>query len=447
MATKSKEYFEQMFPDTAGIDIGSARHSVSVPADRDSKPIQEFSAMTCGLEAIAAWLRACRIQRVAMESTGVYWIPLFELLSARGFEVTLVDARRVKNVSGRKSDTLDCEWLRRLHSCGLLQGAFRPADEVCALRAIVRHRMRLIEDAGRFIQRMQKAMHEMNLKLDRVVTDITGVTGMQIVRAIVAGERNPSVLAKFRDKRCKANEREIEQSLTGNYRAEHVYVLTQAMTCFDHFQGLIGQCDQEIERRLFQWSTPIEGPVPIPKARQRQRNTPKLDLHAAMHHLLGVDVSGMPGMDPYTVLRIVSETGPTLSDFPSVANFTSWLGLCPGTKISGGKIQSSKTARVANKAARAFRLAAQAAGRTETAIGAFYRRIKSRAGAPKAITAAAHKLARIFYALVTRGENYEESAAKAYDEAHRERVIRQLKRRVQNLGFDLVPSAQASLGI
>jgi transposase len=447
MATKPKDYFEQMFPDTAGIDIGSARHSVSVPADRDAKPIQEFSAMTCGLEAIALWLSACRIRRVAMESTGVYWIPLFELLSERGFEVTLVDARRVKNVSGRKSDTLDCEWLRRLHSCGLLQGAFRPADEVCALRAIVRHRMRLIEDAGRFIQRMQKAMHEMNLKLDRVVTDITGVTGMQIVHAIIAGERNPSVLAKFRDKRCKANEREIEQSLTGNYRAEHVYVLTQAMACFEHFQGLIGQCDQEVERRLRQWSSPIAGPVPIPKPRQRQRNTPKLDLHSAMHHLLGVDVSGMPGMDPYTILRIVSETGPTLSDFPSVANFTSWLGLCPGTKISGGKMQSSKTARVANKAARAFRLAAQAAGRTETAIGAFYRRIKSRAGAPKAITAAAHKLARIFYTLVTRGENYEESGAKAYDEAHRERVIRQLKRRVHGLGFDLVPSAQPSVGL
>jgi transposase len=445
--TKPKEYFEQMFPDTAGIDVGSAHHSVSVPADRDLKPIQEFSAMTCGLEAIAAWLRACRIRRVAMESTGVYWIPLFELLSERGFEVTLVDARRVKNVSGRKSDTLDCEWLRRLHSCGLLQGAFRPADEVCALRAIVRHRMRLIEDAGRFIQRMQKAMHEMNVKLDRVVTDITGVTGMHIMRAIIAGERNPSVLAKFRDKHCKANEREIEQSLTGNYRTEHVYVLTQAMACFDHFQGLIGQCDHEVERRLLQWSTPIEGPVPAPKPRKRQRNTPKLDLHSAMHHLLGVDVSGMPGMDPYTVLRIVSETGPTLSDFPSVANFTSWLGLCPGTKISGGKIQSSKTARVANKAARAFRMAAQAAGRTETAIGAFYRRIKSRAGAPKAITAAAHKLARIFYTLVTRGENYQESGAKAYDQAHRERIIRQLKRRVQGLGFDLVPSAQPSVGL
>jgi transposase len=445
MRTKSKESFEQIFPDTAGIDIGSAQHSVSVPPDRHSEPVQTFSAMTFGLEAIAAFLSQCRIRRVAMESTGVYWIPLFELLSERGFEVTLVDARRVKNVAGRKSDVLDCDWLRRLHSCGLLEGAFRPADEVCGLRAVVRHRMRLIEDAGRFIQRMQKALHEMNLKLDRVVTDITGTTGMQIVRAIIAGERDPEVLARFRDKRCKATALEIEQALTGRYRTEHVYVLRQLLATFDHFQGVIGQCDQEIERRLVMWSAPVQGPAPLPKARKSHRNTPKLDLHSMIHRLLGVDVTGMPGMDPYTVLRIVSETGTQLAaSFPSIAQFCSWLGLCPGTKISGGKIQSGKTLAVANKAARAFRLAAHAAGKTETAIGAFYRRIKSRAGAPKAITATAHKMARIFYHLVTRGENYQESGAKAYDDAFKDRVLRQLKRRAQSLGYALTPCETAT---
>jgi transposase len=445
MQAKSKkierrsEVLEQLWPDTAGIDVGSASHFVSVPHDRDEQPVREFSAVTAGLDALSEWLTQCRIQRVAMESTGVYWIPLFELLSERGFDVVLVDARKVKNVSGRKSDTLDCEWLRRLHSYGLLSGAFRPATEVCALRAIVRHRMRLIEDAGRFIQRMQKALHEMNIKLDRVVSDITGYTGMLIVRAIVAGERDPKALAKYRDKRCRSSVKEIELALEGHYRDEHVFVLTQALACFDFFQVQMGLCDQDLEQRLSAWqSVPVE--LCGSKRRCHGRNNPELDLHTHMAQLLGVDVSGMPGMDPYTVLRITSEVGTDLRGFCTVANFTAWLGLCPGTKVSGGKVLSAKTTPTANKAARAFRLAALAAGRTQSAIGGFYRRLKARLGAPKAITATAHKMARIFYAMVTTGKPYAEQGSAAYEEAYRERTLRQLKRKANNLGFELVPA-------
>jgi transposase len=442
MQTKSKksDVIEQLWPDTAGIDVGSGSHFVSVPADRDHEPIREFSAVTAGLVSLADWLGACRIRRVAMESTGVYWIPLFELLSERGFEVVLVDARKVKNVSGRKSDTLDCEWLRRLHSYGLLSGAFRPTMEVCALRAIVRHRARLIEDAGRFIQRMQKALHEMNIKLDRVVSDITGHTGMKIVRAIVAGERDAQALARHRDKRCQSSVQEITLALQGHYQQEHVFVLTQALASFDFFQGQIALCDQELERRLSDWRTERTA-VPPAKARKHGRNAPKIDLHGHMVQLLGVDVSGMPGMDPYTVLRVTSEVGTDLKSFANVASFTAWLGLCPGTKVSGGKVLSAKTPAVANKAARAFRLAALAAGRTQTAIGGFYRRLKARIGGPKAITATAHKMARIFYAMVTTGKPYQEQGVAAYEEAYRERAIKQLKRRAHGFGFDLVAAA------
>ncbi|NJN48396.1 MAG: IS110 family transposase [Candidatus Competibacteraceae bacterium] len=433
-----QELFQQLWPDSAGIDVGSSSHFVSVPPDRDSTSVREFSAVTSGLEALADWLKACRVVRVAMESTGVYWIALFELLCERGFEVVLVDARRVKNVSGRKSDVLDCEWLRRLHSYGLLSGAFRPESQVCALRAIVRHRMRLIEDAGRYIQRMQKSMHEMNIKLDRVVSDVTGHTGLQIIRAIAAGERDPKVLAGFRDKRCRASAHEIEEALKGHFRAEHVFVLSQALACFDFLQLQIAGCDEQMEAQLSVWHSAI---TDIPKAKARKatgRNHPSIDLHTQMVRLLGVDVSGMPGMDPYTVLRITSEVGVDMSAFATVGNFTSWMGLCPGTKVSGGKVLSSRTAAVANKAARAFRLAAWAAGRTQTAIGAFYRRLKARLGAPKAITATAHKMARIFYTMVKTGTPYEEHGAAAYEQAYRERTLQALKRRAQNLGFELV---------
>lgn len=379
-------------PETAGIDIGSESHWVSVPADRDAEPVREFSAMTHGLLALADWLQTCGIHRLALESTGVYWIPLDELLCERGLEVALVDGRKVKPVSGRKSDPLDCRWLRKLHSCGLLQGAFRPEQEVCELRAIVGHRGRLIEDAARYVQRMQKALTEMHLKLDRVLCDIAGTTGRAIIRAIVAGERDPTLLAQHRDKRCQRSIEEMTQALTGTWRAEPLYGLAQALSTYDHFQAQGRACDAEIERRLAQWPTRIEAPAPA--ASKRQRNTPQIDLHTALYPILGVDVAGMPGMDPYTVLRVLSEVGTPLERFESAQAFAAWLGLCPGTRLSGGKVLCSQTARIANRAARAFRLAAQGVGKTDTALGAFYRRLKARLGAPKALTATAHKMAR-----------------------------------------------------
>jgi transposase len=327
-----------------------------------------------------------------MESTGVYWIPLFELLAERGFEVALVDGRKVKHVSGRKSDPIDCRWLRRLHSCGLLQGAFRPTQQVCELRAIV------------------------------------------------AGERDPAVLARHRDPRCQHSTAEITRALTGTWRPEHLYVLAQALESYDHFQRQIRACDTEIERQLAQWPSRTTAAAPPARPRKRQRNTPQIDLHPTTFRLLGVDVTGMPGMDPYTVLRIVAEVGPTLQRFDSVKAFTAWLGLCPGTRISGGKVLAGKTARTANRAARAFRLAAQSVGKTDTALGAFYRRLRARLGAPKALTATAHKMARQFYALLKHGQTYVERGASEYEARYQQRILHHLSRRARALGFSLVPT-------
>jgi len=351
-------------PDAAGIDIGSESHGVSVPADRDGEAVREFSALTHGLLALADWLEKCGIRRVAMESTGVYWIPLYELLCDRGFEVAWVDGRKVKHVSGRKSAPIDCRWLRKLHSCGLLQGAFRPEQGVCELRAIVRHRGRRIEEAARYVPRMQKALTEMHLKLDRVLSDIAGATGMAIIGAIVAGERDPAIVAQHRDKRCQRSVEEITRARTGTWRAEHLYVLAQALSTYDHFQAQVRAGDAEIERRLAQWPTRTDAPAPAQSKRKPQRNPPQIDLHTALHHLLGVDIAGMPGMDPYTVLRVLSEVGTPLERFESVKAFAARLGLCPGTRISGGKVLCGKTARITHRAARAFRLAAQAVGQT-----------------------------------------------------------------------------------
>ena len=441
MSDKRIDEFAVLDPDTAGIDVGAGFHCVSVPVDRDPEPVQSFSALTHGLVALADWLSRCRIRKVAMESTGVYWIALFELLSERGFDVVLVDARRVKNVSGRKSDPSDCRWLRRLHSCGLLQCAFRPPQDVCAVRAIVRHRARLIEDSGRYVQRMQKALTEMNLKLDRVLSDIAGSTGLAILRAIVAGERDPKVLAEWRDRRCGHSLEEIEQALTGSWRNEHLYVLGQALASFDHFQQQIHACDDEIERLLARWQSKPARPLAPARRRSTHRNAVHTDLRAEMHRTLGVDVTTMPGMEAYSALRIVSEVGPDLRVFKSAAQFACWLGLCPGTKISGGKVLSGKTAKVANRAARAFRLAAQSVGRTQTALGAFYRRMRSRLGAPKALTATAHKMARQFYAMVTQGLDYTELGVHAYEQQYRDRLLRNLTRQAQALGFELTPQS------
>jgi transposase len=428
-------------PDSAGIDIGSAAHYVAVPPDRDHEPVREFASFTADLNALADWLERCGIKIVAMESTGVYWIPLYELLQRRGFDVLLVNARHVKNVSGRKSDVLDCQWLQQLLSFGLLSGAFRPGDKVCELRAITRQRAMLLKSQGRHVQHMQKALAQMNIQLANVISDVAGVTGQKIIREIVAGERDTQVLAAYRDVRIKASEEEIAKSLQGNWRAEHLFALKQALAGFDFCVAQLLECDAESERVLVELHA-HEGQPAKGKKRSRSRNAPKFDVREHLFKVCGVDLTRIDGIDVSTALVVISEVGPDMSRFATVKHFTSWLGLCPGTKISGGKVLSGKSKRTANRATQALKLAAASLRSSKSALGAYYRRMAARMDKPKAVAAAAHKLARLIYVMLTRGEEYTDQGQLYYEQRYRERVVRQLSKRARELGMELVPGLQ-----
>jgi transposase len=428
-------------PNAAGIDIGSASHWVAVAPHLDEQPVREFASFTADLQAMAQWLRKCGVDTVAMESTGVYWIALYELLESQGFEVILVNARHVKNVSGRKSDVLDCQWLQQLHSFGLLAGAFRPAEAVCELRAITRQRAMLLRNQARSVQHMQKALTQMNIQLANVISDVAGVTGQAIVRDIVAGERDPQVLAAYRDRRIKASEEEIAKSLQGNWRGEHLFALKQALAVFDFCAVQLAECDGEIEQRL-KGLQKHEGSPAKGKKRSKSKNAPKFDVREHLFKVCGVDLTRIDGIDVTTAMTVISEIGPDMSRFPTVKHFTSWLGLCPGTKISGGKVLGAKTKRCANRATQALKLAAVALRSSQSALGAFYRRMSARMDKPKAVTAAAHKLARLIYVMLTRGEEYTDQGQQYYEQRYRERVVRQLNKRARQLGFELTPNAQ-----
>ena len=437
----SRSGLSLMNPDAAGIDISSAAHFVAVPVDRDDEPVREFASFTADLNALADWLERCDIKIVAMESTGVYWIPLYELLQRRGFEVLLVNARHVKNVSGRKSDVLDCQWLQQLLSFGLLRGAFRPDDKVCELRSITRQRAMLLKSQGRHVQHMQKALTQMNIQLANVISDVAGVTGQKIVREIVAGERDAQVLAAYRDVRIKASEEEIAKSLLGNWRAEHLFALKQALAGFDFCVTQLAECDTEAERVLRELHA-HEGMPAKGKRRSRSRNAPKFDVREHLFKVCGVDLTRIDGIDVSTALVVLSEIGVDMSRFPTVKHFTSWLGLCPGTRISGGKILGSRSKQTANRATQALKLAAAALRSSKSALGAYFRRMCARMDKAKAVTAAAHKLARLIYVMLTKGEEYTDQGQQYYEERYRDRVVRQLAKRARELGMDLVTSTQ-----
>ncbi|MDQ5852145.1 MAG: IS110 family transposase [Chloroflexota bacterium] len=424
----------------AGIDIGATSHFVAVPEGRDVVSVREFATFTADLHKLADWLEQCGVDTVVMESTGVYWIPLFEILDARGFQVLLVNARHVKNVSGRKSDVLDCQWLQQLHTYGLLTGAFRPADEIIVLRSYLRQRAMLVQGAAMHIQHMQKALQQMNLLLHHVVSDITGTTGMTIIRAILAGERDPHILAQYRDYRCKHSAEVIANSLVGNYRAEHLFALQQAVTLYEVYQAEIVACDQQIEQYLATF-TPVSPDPPPPPAKPRQRtgNPFHFDAHAQLYRMTGVDLTRIAGIDAVTALTVLGEIGTDMTRWKTVKHFTSWLGLCPGTKVSGGKVQSSKTKPTVNRAAAALRLAAASLYRSRSALGAYLRRMTAKLGKPAAITATAHKLARLIYSMLRYGTEYVDVGQDYYERAYKERVVRNLTRRAKELGFVLVP--------
>jgi len=428
-------------PNAAGVDIGSAAHFVAVPPDRADEPVREFSSFTDDLHAMADWLKACWVDTVAMESTGVYWIPLYELLESRGFTVLLVNARHVKNVSGRKSDVLDCQWLQQLLTYGLLRGAFRPAEEVCVLRSLWRQRGMLLRSQGRQVQHMQKALTQMNVQLTNVIADVAGETGQKIRRAIVAGERDGLALAKLKNSRIRASDEDIARSLRGTWRAEHLFALKQAVDAFDFVGTQLAECDLQIEAQLQLLQT-HDGDPAKGKKRGRARNAPKFDMRTQLFRMCGVDLTRIDGIDVTTALAVISETGADMSRFPSVKHFTSWMGLAPGTKITGGKSISGRTLRCANRAAQALRLAAAALRTSQSALGAYFRRLCARMDKPKAVTAAAHKLARLIYTLLTKGEEYTDQGQDYYEERYRERVLRHMALRAQKMGMRLVATEQ-----
>jgi len=426
----------------AGIDCGSKAHYVAVPLERDTEPVRSFKTFTADLHCLADWLEACKIKTVAMESTGVYWIPIFEILEERGFEVVLVNARHIKNVPGRKSDVLDCQWIQELHSVGLLRGSFRPAAEIASLRAYLRHREKLVQGAASHIRRMQKVLVQMNLLLHNVISDITGVTGMRILRDIVAGVTDPMVLASHRDYRCRASVEEIAASLTGNYRAEHLFVLRQNLELFDTFQRQIQTCDGEIEsllRTLAAKQRRPKAPVPSPRCKPRFcDNEPRFEIRDPLYRLAGADLTQIDSIGPYTALKLIAEVGTDMSRWPTYKHFTSWLTLAPKNKITGGRLISSKTQPSANRAATVLRMCAMVVGRTSTALGAYYRRIAYRIGKPKAITATARKLAILVYRVLKGDLDYDDPGAQAYEDHHRTRTLRNLRNRASQLGFGLV---------
>ncbi len=426
-------------PNAAGIDIGSAWHFVAVPPDRDDEPVREFASFTADLHRLADWLDACNVDTVAMESTGVYWIPLYELLESRGFTVLLVNARHVKNVSGRKSDVLDCQWLQQLMGFGLLHGAFRPAEQVCVLRSFARQRQIILRSQARFVQHMQKALTQMNIHLANVISDVVGETGQKILRAIVAGERGGLALAKLKNGRIHASEAEIARSLQGNWRGEHLFALKQALDAFDFCGTQLAECDAQIEAQLQTLHVCEEQPAQG-KKRGRARNAPKFDPRTQLFQMCGVDLTRIDGVDVTTALAVISEVGADMSRFKTDKHFASWLGLCPGTKITGGKVMSGKTKRCANRAAQALRLAAAALRSSQSALGAYYRRMCARMDKPKAVTAAAHKLARLIYAMLTQGQEYTDRGQDYFEERYRQRVLHNLAQRAKAMGMQLVPS-------
>lgn len=427
-------------PNAAGIDVHSDVHFVCVPADRDSQPVREFGAFSCDLDALANWLKQCGITTVALESTGVYWIPLFELLEQRGFEVYLVNARQLSNCGARpKTDVLDCQWIQRLHSYGLLRPSFRPPDSIMALRGYWRERQMLIRNAAGYVQRMQKALDQMNVKLTVVIADITGVTGTAIIEAILAGVRDPKVLAKLRNNKCRNDEETIAKALEGTWRPEHVFALKQAYEVYQFHHRQIDDCDRMIQAELGQLPdrSGDKTRAAQPRSRGRKANDVRFDACGPLFEALGVDLTEIEGIDVGTALVILAEIGVDVSKFPTEKHFASWLDLSPQQHQSN-RTTKKKTRRGKNRVGIALRMAAQALGRTKSWLAQFYKRIKSRIGGRGAIKATAHKLACLVYRMLKYGREYVRKSMEEYERQMKEQAERSLQRKAAALGYELV---------
>ena len=430
----------------AGIDIGSMFHVVAVDPSLSPEPIQSFQAFTADINRMADWLVKVGVSSVAMESTGIYWVAVYEILQDRGLEVILANARETRSVPGRKTDVNDAQWIQRLHSCGLLKASFMPERDIAALRCYLRTRERLLDYAAAHIQHMQKALTYMNIQLHHVISDVTGVTGMRIIRAIASGEHNPAVLAQMRDVRCKASLETICSALNGNYQPEHVFSLQRALLLYDAYQVEVKACDVEIEKVLLvlaQGKPANVEPLPKPRHKTKQPNRIDFDVRSSLYAVIGVDLTQVHGIGPYLALRLISECGLDLSRWPTAKHFTSWLTLCPGSKISGGKSLSSHSRKSNNRLVAHLRLAATTVGRTETALGAFYRRLSARIGKAKAVTATARKIAVLFYNAMRFGMKYQDPGADKYEEDYKDRVLKNLRRRAAGLGFELQPNIES----
>ena len=433
-----------MRPDAAGIDIGATEIFVAVPADRAAENVRSFPTFTQDLHGLAGWLTQCGIKTVAMESTGVYWIPLFQILEARGFEVCLVNARHVKNVPGRRTDVCDCQWLQFLHSVGLLKASYRPKQEVCAVRSLLRHRESLVQMAATHVNHMQKALNQMNLQLHHVISDIVGQTGLAIVDAILAGEREPLVLAKLRHERIKASEEVIAKSLVGDYRHEHLFTLRQSLAAYRSYRKLIEDCEREIRQHLDGY----QPPNPVPETPEQTKASKKHAssegvLKSELRRVFGIDLTQIPGVHTGVAQTLFGEIGPDFTKFRSASAFASWMGLCPDNDISGGKVLWVGTRKVNCRAATALRMAAQSLHHSKSALGDFYRRMRAKLGAPKAITAAAHKLARIIFHLISTRQEFDDSKFAADQLRFQKRQEIKLRAKAKSMGYELIPLERA----
>jgi transposase len=450
MAKKGKRRSDQLpvlHPDAAGIDVGASELFVAVSADRDPQPVRSFPTFTRDLNALADWLQQCGIRSVAMESTSVYWIPVYQILESRGLEVYLVNAQHVKNVPGRKTDVSDCQWLQYLHSVGLLRASFRPPGVICAIRSLWRHRSSLIQMASEHVLHMQKALDQMNLQIHRVLSDITGLSGLRILDAILAGERDPVTLARLCHSRVKSSEDTVAKSLEGDYRPEHLFALRQSLAAFRYYQELIVQSDAEIQRQLGDLETAMIAEKTTPKRTkaspyQRRRYEPKeFDLRSELYRIFGVDLTNVPGISAITAQTILCEVGTDVSRFRNASAFASWLGLCPEKKVSGGKVLYTKSRRVRSRVATALRMGAHSLHHAKDYLGEFFRRITRKLGKPQATTATAHKLARIVYHLLSTKQAYDESVFHRCEEDTLRRAELRLRKHAAKLGFHVIPAA------
>jgi transposase len=433
---------EIVHPDAAGIDVGGSEHWVAISPERDIEPVRRFGCFTADLREMARWLIEKGVRSVAMQSTGVYWMPVFEVLEQHGLEVYLVNAQHTKNVPGRKTDVEECQWLLKLHAFGLLNNSFQPSNEIRVARTLWRHRGDLVAEAGSVIQRMQKVLTEMNVQLSNVLSDLSGVSGMNIIRAILEGERDPQELAALAMPGVKAAPEDIAKSLEGNWREELLFVLRQHLELYRIYQEKITDCDLQLRRHLESLGSKVDPETqplgPRPKGKKISRNAPEFDLRSELYRVSGIDWAQINGIDVLTAQTVIAEVGADLSAFPSEKQFASWLGLCPMNEQSGGKILKRQTRKVVNRASVAFRNAARTLLRSQSYLGAQYRRLRTRRGAPKAITAMARKLACLFYRLIKHGQQYVDKGTEYYEARYREQQIRLLTKRAQKLGLQLL---------